>query len=492
MKTIDVRSAAILSAVLVTSVGLSSVAAAGPSDPISREEIINRADQGLGYGYWWSHARWKTDQTKQGFCTVTGTNACKDSHCTYTGFDDQGNQVSCPMGPTNTGPNCYGADCSGYTFKSWNLGSKKDVSVDEHGPYVAASFKSGAAQCKKISRRELLPGDAMASNGHVVIFDSFGADGQSVWVREAKQCISGVVHDPGPFSNYQACRRNNLLPSPTCDPNACNKHGRMSGETCICDQGYWGPSCDRCAPGYDGYPTCVSLFDTCTVVQDIQCGQTIHGTTTAGASKMTHYGPFCGNWVEDGKEVVYRFQPKVNGKAVLSLSNIEDGKDVDLMLLRGACDALSCQEYGDESTSLFSISNNDVFYVSVDSFAGGEGSFDLTATCTPGTGGPWIGDSCDKGCSFVDPANEENQGYCYNKKGSNFCSLSCTDFCPDQPDNAPTFCIRDPNMTAAVGMCVPKADSLLNHCCADLPGTELKELSHFSWPGTAWVCAPKP
>jgi hypothetical protein len=470
---------------------LGSLAFAGPNDQISRDDIISRATDGHGYGYWWSHGRWRTDGARQGSCTATAGGGCPS--CSYSGLDDQGNSVSCPMAPKNTGTSCYGADCSGYAGKAWDLGSNSDVTFDEH-PYVAASFQSGAAHCKKITRRELLPGDTLASSSHVVIFDHFASGGKSVWVHEAKGCAYGIVYDSGTFTNYQACRRENLAPSPTCDVNACNNHGRMSGSTCMCDIGYSGPSCDGCAPGYDGYPTCVSMYDTCAVVGDIQCGQTIHGNTASGRSFMTDYQPFCGNWYEDGKETVYRFQPKINGRAVLALSNIEDGKDVDVMLLGGNCDSMSCLEYGDTSTSEFDVREKDVYYVSVDSFAGNEGAFDLTATCATGTAGPWIGDKCDNGCSFSDPSKPTNQGFCYNKNGSNFCSLACTQYCPDQSGNATTFCIRDPSTTDTQpkGICVSVADSLLNHCCADLPGTELKELSRFAGTGTAWVCAPKP
>jgi hypothetical protein len=481
--------AASLAAVLV-----SAIAVAGPNDKISRDEIISRATDGHGYGYWWGHGRWKTDGTKMGSCSPTTTGGgCPN--CTYSGWDDQGSSVSCPStaGAFNTETNCYGADCSGFAAKSWDIGSNSDVSHDEH-PYRALHFESGAANCTKITRRELLPGDTLANSTHVVIFDHFSPGGKNVRVHEAKGCAYGIVFDTVTGNNMQACRRKNLEPSPTCDPNACNKHGRMSGASCICDSGYSGPSCGSCAPGYQGYPTCVSMFDTCSVIEDIQCGQTIPGTTTSGSSSMSWYMPFCGNWIEDGKEVVYRFQPKINGKAALTLSNIEEGKDVDVMLLAGGCDPMSCLEYGDTGTGEFSVKDRDVFYVAVDSYDGSEGSFELTATCTAGTRGPWIGDKCDTGCEFSDPANSAKKGFCYDKLGSNFCSLSCTQYCPDQAGNAETFCIRDPSTTDVQpkGMCVPKADSILNHCCTDLPGTELKELTRFAGPGSAWVCAPKP
>ncbi len=36
----------------------------------------------------------------------------------------------------------------------------------------------------------------------------------------------------------------------------CNQHGSCQGGLCQCNRGYEGPSCNQCAEGYEGYPTC--------------------------------------------------------------------------------------------------------------------------------------------------------------------------------------------------------------------------------------------
>ncbi len=41
-----------------------------------------------------------------------------------------------------------------------------------------------------------------------------------------------------------------------CAGVTCSGHGACSGGACMCAPQYAGPSCDRCAPGYTGYPTC--------------------------------------------------------------------------------------------------------------------------------------------------------------------------------------------------------------------------------------------
>ena len=85
---------------------------------------------------------------------------------------------------------------------------------------------------------------------------------------------------------------------PTCTPimcithNDCNDHATsvsgnlVTGCTCTCVEGYTGSRCERCAPNYEGYPTCVetacSIADNC------------HGLATAvSGTPATHCDCTC-------------------------------------------------------------------------------------------------------------------------------------------------------------------------------------------------------
>ena len=43
-----------------------------------------------------------------------------------------------------------------------------------------------------------------------------------------------------------------------CAGNTCSGHGTCSAGACTCNTGYAGTSCNQCASGYDGYPTCTA------------------------------------------------------------------------------------------------------------------------------------------------------------------------------------------------------------------------------------------
>ena len=141
----------------------------------ARDAAITRAAGGVGFSYWWGHGRWIPNAS-------AGSNAgsCNGScpSCSHAGS--------------------YGADCSGYVAKVWELpGSNSDPSVDAH-PYATSSFVNESHGWHDVSRGGVQPGDALTYNsggaGHIFLYES-GDGWGSMWTYEAKGCAYGIVHD---------------------------------------------------------------------------------------------------------------------------------------------------------------------------------------------------------------------------------------------------------------------------------------------------------
>lgn len=103
---------------------------------------------------------------------------------------------------------------------------------------------------------------------------------------------------------------------------------------------------------------------------------------------------------------------------------------------------------------------------------------------------PWVGTTCAPGddgeCSYT---YGEERGFCWD--GGGYCSMRCEGRCPDRYGHAETFCVEGPDGT---GICVPKA-GVLNHDCADIPGTEARSADRFVGASgvparTSVVCLP--
>ncbi|MBI4699996.1 MAG: hypothetical protein HY744_02330 [Deltaproteobacteria bacterium] len=231
--SLAVRLAFALLAALV--LGPARVAAAPP--PMSRDDIICRAKSGVGFSYYWGGACW---------CA----NGCSP-------------KLSCGAGScSGSCPNCshsgkYGADCSGFVTKVWQVPDAIAVTTCGHGPYVANSYRSSTSSWKVISRSSAEKGDAFASTHHVLIFESGNPWGQ-MWTYEARGCSYGIVHNVRTCSNdYSAARRSNLTGSCACAPGQtakeecgnCGTHKRACGSDC--QWGAWS-SCSgqgSCGPG---------------------------------------------------------------------------------------------------------------------------------------------------------------------------------------------------------------------------------------------------
>jgi len=162
----------------------------GPGQPPSAAiaGALDRAKWGVGFSYWWGHGAWLPTGP-----TTSNTGSCSGScpNCTHTGS--------------------YGADCSGYVGKIWQVpASNNDVTVDSH-PYSTADFVNDTSLWSTISQGSVKLGDAFVYNqsgsGHMFLYaagDGWGA----MDVYECKGCATGCVFDNRTAgSAYHAIRR---------------------------------------------------------------------------------------------------------------------------------------------------------------------------------------------------------------------------------------------------------------------------------------------
>ncbi len=156
-------------------VPVASASDAGAGAAFTREDAIRRAQQSVGFAYWWGHGRWRAEGVRPEW-VGTCTGSCPS--CTFTGT--------------------YGADCSGMVAKAWKVPSwNDDVSVDKH-PFGTIHFVAANSLWSDVSRSSLLKADALVYNtngaGHILMFES-GDGWGSVVAYECKGCSSGCVRN---------------------------------------------------------------------------------------------------------------------------------------------------------------------------------------------------------------------------------------------------------------------------------------------------------
>jgi uncharacterized protein YraI len=143
------------------------------SSPSMRDQAITRAQDAMGFSYWWGHGCFlESGPTTSNAGTCTGT--CPS--CTHAGS--------------------YGGDCSGLVGKTWFLGNQ-DLTVDSH-PYSTYDFYNSSVDWHDVDRGSLVRGDALVYNtngeGHIFLYES-GDGWGSMWAYECKGCSYGCVHD---------------------------------------------------------------------------------------------------------------------------------------------------------------------------------------------------------------------------------------------------------------------------------------------------------
>ena len=163
---------------------LSTIMTPGGGGGTAVDHAISRAQSGVGFSYHWGGGCWNPGSSAHGSC--------------------YGNCPSC----THYGT--WGADCSGYVAKVWQVPGPSALTSCVH-PYSTYNFRYTRAHWSPVSRSSSRRGDAFvhheSGSGHIFLKES--GDGWG-WMRayEAKGCSYGILHDTRmAASNYIAIRR---------------------------------------------------------------------------------------------------------------------------------------------------------------------------------------------------------------------------------------------------------------------------------------------
>ena len=209
----------------------SATFAAPPAEP--PDAIVCRGLSAVGFSYWWGGECWCSNgcapdltNCQPGVCTPdAGSTGCPD--CTHSGT--------------------YGADCSGFVSRAWQVPEPLATNACGTARYVASSFTADHAYWDVVSMNDLRPADAVASDSHVILVIGYeDAYGEHDAV-EAKGCSYGIVRNSRTFSSvYSGARRISLT---TCE---CDE-GNTESESCG-DCGTRARSCVGCR--WTGWSEC--------------------------------------------------------------------------------------------------------------------------------------------------------------------------------------------------------------------------------------------
>jgi uncharacterized protein YgiM (DUF1202 family) len=143
-----------------------------PSNTPKIDAAMARAKAGKGFSYWWGHGRWRPEGVNGNAGSCSGS--CPS--CSHSGS--------------------YGADCSGYVAKIWQVpSSNSDITSDSH-PYSTADFDNDTGNWSTVSRSNLKTADAMVYRsggaGHIFLYEK-GDGWGSMYAYECKGCSYGCI-----------------------------------------------------------------------------------------------------------------------------------------------------------------------------------------------------------------------------------------------------------------------------------------------------------
>lgn len=251
-------------AIALALIVLSFAPRADALEQLTPQDIIDWAQSGMGYSYWWGNGRWRTDGAYRGSCS----GGCP--RCTHSGS--------------------YGADCSGFVAKVWRVPSSTPRSTNLH-PYSTWHFYNESTNWSRINRADAQQADAMvyrsSRSGHIFLYDRADPWG-TMWSYECKSCRVGCVHNLRTAdSSYRAIRRKALIHP----PESCTKHSECSSGLCAWNgdmyccrsPGFTGKQCfsdSECS----GNDVCAYNGERFVCTDPVSCGGSSGGSSGSGGS----------------------------------------------------------------------------------------------------------------------------------------------------------------------------------------------------------------
>ena len=182
---------------LLASVVLAAASTVRADPPIETpDDILCRGFSALGFSYAWGGECWCASGCSPDL------SSCSPGDCT-----PNPGSTGCPV-CTHSGT--YGADCSGFVTKAWQVPNPVAVNACGVFRYVASDFTSDSAYWDPVSMTSLQPADAAATDSHVLLIVG-GRDSSGYWdIVEARGCNYGIVHRYRSLSGFVGARRINL------------------------------------------------------------------------------------------------------------------------------------------------------------------------------------------------------------------------------------------------------------------------------------------
>lgn len=222
---------------------ISSAWAAPPLEPVSA--ILCRAFAGEGFSYAWGGECWQATGCAPDYSGGVGQcDGCSDgdgcAECTTS-------SGCCVSGVSCRHYGTWGADCSGFVSKSWQVPDPYPVEACDVPRYTANSFTTSHSNWDTVAVSALVPGDAAATSAHVILVvgpkDAYG----EYDVMEAAGCTPGIIrHQRSISTAMTGARRINILQcvceSGQTESQACGDCG-MQSRSCAdgCVFSDWSP-----------------------------------------------------------------------------------------------------------------------------------------------------------------------------------------------------------------------------------------------------------
>ena len=210
--------------------GPASIAgAAPPAEPVSA--ILCRAYAGLDFSYAWGGECWQAIGCAPDYSGGVGLcDGCSDgdgcADCTTS-------SGCCVSGVSCQHSGTWGADCSGFVSKAWQVPDPHPVEACGVDRYTAGAFTTDHTYWDNVAVSALVPGDAAATSAHVILVvgpkDSYG----EYDVMEAAGCTPGIIrHQRAISTSMTGARRVNILQcvceSGQTESQACGDCGTQS------------------------------------------------------------------------------------------------------------------------------------------------------------------------------------------------------------------------------------------------------------------------